>query len=97
MTTTTGTMAKSRPWRSGRRRWVRSVVMPQASHQPPKVRRLLHPRRSFTVPLLRALGGACNPNTTVVRGMAYFQCGSAWYTQAYDNSGVVYTPVPAPY
>ncbi|MGZ5628965.1 MAG: hypothetical protein ACXWFA_19815 [Methylobacter sp.] len=51
----------------------------------------------YSTPPSGSGGLPCNPNTTVVRGMTYYQCGSAWYTQAYGNSGVVYTPVPAPY
>jgi hypothetical protein len=41
-------------------------------------------------------GLPCNPNTTVVNGVTYYQCGSSWYTQAYGNTGVIYMPVPAP-
>jgi hypothetical protein len=39
----------------------------------------------------------CNPNMAVVKGVTYFQCGTAWYTQAYGNTGVIYMPVSAPY
>jgi hypothetical protein len=41
-------------------------------------------------------GLPCNPNTAVVQGVTYYQCGSNWYTQAYGNSGVMYVPVPPP-
>ncbi|MGZ8159288.1 MAG: hypothetical protein ACXWT4_10815 [Methylobacter sp.] len=41
-------------------------------------------------------GLPCNPNTTVVKGVTYYQCGSSWYTQAYSNNGVIYMPVPPP-
>jgi hypothetical protein len=45
MTTTTGTMAKSRLWRSAPRRSAPWAVTPPASHRPLRPRR---PRRSFT-------------------------------------------------
>jgi hypothetical protein len=38
----------------------------------------------------------CTPNTSVVNGVNYYQCGASWYTQAYGNGGVVYMPVSAP-
>jgi len=38
----------------------------------------------------------CNPNTAVVEGVTYYQCGSSWYVQAYGNAGAIYTPVPPP-
>jgi hypothetical protein len=41
-------------------------------------------------------GLPCTPNTKVVSGVTYYQCGSAWYTQAYGSSGVMYIPVAAP-
>lgn len=42
-------------------------------------------------------GLPCTPNTTVVEGVTYYQCGTSWYTQAYGSTGVIYTPVPPPY
>jgi len=39
---------------------------------------------------------ALHPNTTVVQGVTYYQCGTSWYTQAYGSNGVIYTPVPSP-
>jgi hypothetical protein len=42
-------------------------------------------------------GLPCTPNTTVVEGVTYYQCGSSWYTQAYGSNGVIYMPVAPPY
>ena len=41
-------------------------------------------------------GLPCVPNTAVVKGVTYYQCGSNWYTQAYGSGGVMYIPVPPP-
>jgi len=38
----------------------------------------------------------CTPNVTTLDGVTYYQCGSAWYTQAYGANGAMYVPVPAP-
>jgi hypothetical protein len=51
----------------------------------------------YTAPPSGSAGLPCTPNTTVVSGVTYYQCGTAWYTQAYGSSGVMYMPVPAPY
>lgn len=51
----------------------------------------------YTTPPPAGNGGLpCTPNTAVVNGVTYFQCGSSWYTEAYGANGVVYMPVPAP-
>jgi hypothetical protein len=33
---------------------------------------------------------ACTPTTVSVGGSTYYQCGSAWYTRAYNGSDVAY-------
>ena len=50
----------------------------------------------YTAPPSGSAGLPCTPNTAVVSGVTYYQCGSSWYTQAYGNNGVIYTPVPPP-
>jgi len=51
----------------------------------------------YTAPPASGSGGLpCTPNTAVVNGVTYYQCGTTWYTQAYGSSGVMYMPVPAP-
>jgi hypothetical protein len=50
----------------------------------------------YTAPPSGSAGLPCTPNTAVVQGVTYYQCGSSWYTQAYGSSGVMYMPVPPP-
>jgi hypothetical protein len=50
----------------------------------------------YTTPPPASGGLPCTPNTTVVQGVTYYQCGTSWYTQAYGPNGPIYTPVPAP-
>lgn len=51
----------------------------------------------YTTPPASGSGGLpCTPNTAVVNGVTYYQCGTTWYTQAYGSNGVMYMPVPAP-
>ncbi|TMA92308.1 MAG: DUF2092 domain-containing protein [Deltaproteobacteria bacterium] len=38
----------------------------------------------------------CIPNTVVVGGTTYYQCGSAWYVRAYSGGDVAYTMVNPP-
>lgn len=38
----------------------------------------------------------CNPTTVYVSGVAYYQCGSTWYNQAYQQGDVVYVVVDTP-
>ncbi len=38
----------------------------------------------------------CNPTTVYVNGVAYYQCGSTWYNQAYQQGDVVYVVVDTP-
>jgi hypothetical protein len=47
-------------------------------------------------PATGSSGLPCTPNTKVVQGVTYYQCGASWYTQAYGSNGAIYTPVPAP-
>lgn len=48
------------------------------------------------LPPTGSAGLPCTPNTAVVNGVTYYQCGTSWYTQAYGNGGVIYMPVPPP-
>ena len=38
----------------------------------------------------------CSPNTVVVEGVTYYQCGADWYTQAYAGESVNYLLVAPP-
>jgi hypothetical protein len=38
----------------------------------------------------------CNPTAVSVGGVTYYQCGSNWYNQAYQEGDVVYVSVEAP-
>jgi len=38
----------------------------------------------------------CNPTVVSVGGVTYYQCGSNWYNQAYQEGDVVYVSVGAP-
>ena len=38
----------------------------------------------------------CNPTTVYANGVAYYQCGSTWYNQAYQQGDVVYVVVDTP-
>lgn len=38
----------------------------------------------------------CSPTTVYANGVAYYQCGSTWYNQAYQQGDVVYVVVDTP-
>jgi hypothetical protein len=38
----------------------------------------------------------CEANITMANGINYYQCGSNWYTRAYEGDSVVYVPSGPP-
>ena len=38
----------------------------------------------------------CEAQITVANGVNYYQCGSTWYTRAYQGDAVVYVPSGPP-
>jgi hypothetical protein len=38
----------------------------------------------------------CEPQISTANGISYYQCGSNWYTRAYQGDAVVYVPSGPP-